>query len=140
MTPSELSVFRQVVDTAKVDSQIRMQKILVEEHRLRNLLSDLERQERAARDCLEQDGTLRRIGGDVAWHSWIGQSRQKLNTSLAQVLAQKESVIATYQEAGGRSLALEALNDQEATRHQNKQQKSLASDLDQLGLLAGRFR
>ena len=58
---------------------------------------------------------MRTIGGDVIWMQWLGQAQRKLNIELAQILAQKETLLAKHNKAHGRKIVAERLADQEIT-------------------------
>lgn len=119
---SAFSVFEALAGTA----QARLLQITEEEAKIRSLLADLDSQEKGDGGHFYRDTALRRLGGDTAWHRWIGQNREKLNLHLAKVLYQKEIQTAEFRQAVGRKNVLAKLRDeQKLTARQKRIQKEL---------------
>ncbi|MFK7744693.1 MAG: hypothetical protein AB8B47_06555 [Roseobacter sp.] len=67
-------------------------KLVEQEQDLRSQLRQVSEQD--ARADLQSSDTLRALGADVIWKSWVGRTKNALNIELAQVLAQKEILLA----------------------------------------------
>ena len=84
--------------------QAELEPVLSEERRLRRALADLDGETRKNASLPASDLTdLRRLGGDMAWRRWVGQSRSELQMRLARVLALKASKMARLRQAFGRA-------------------------------------
>ncbi len=59
------------------------------------------------------DSELRAIGADIIWLKWLENSRRRLNIELAQVLAQKEELVAQHRKANGKKLVTDALSEKQ---------------------------
>jgi len=91
------------------NSQRKMAAIQRREHELRkelNRLKSLARYTHAQPPTQEQ---MRAIGADVIWLRWVGQAQERLNIELAQVLAQKEALIAQHKTAFGKMMVSQEL-------------------------------
>lgn len=73
------------------------------------------------------DTELRAIGGDIIWLKWLSDSRRRLNIELAQVLAQKELVMAQHKKANGKKAVSDTLHEQQL-QDQRKQKTAYALD------------
>ncbi|MEP1610553.1 MAG: hypothetical protein ABJL72_01390 [Roseobacter sp.] len=82
-------------------------KIVNEEGRLRSQLSKLEEQERASDSTSNHN--QKAIGADVIWKAWLSRSRASINLELAQVLAQKESLLSSVRKEYGKLLVSQLL-------------------------------
>lgn len=132
MKTENLDGLSRIVDAEFRISQSRFQEIAKEEVRLRSLLRELDTKELQGRTVLSADPTIRTFGGDVSWHLWIGQSREKLNMQLAALLARKEAVHTAYQRSFGKQMTVSTLHE----RNQRvNRQKGTSDTLRRLGEL-----
>lgn len=113
-------------------SQKALSTILSREKILRGELGrlrDLARQTQAQPPDQER---MRLIGGDVIWLQWLGETQRKLNIELAQVLAQKEAVIAQHRRSHGRKIVSEKIAQREADNlRQDKREAQLNAAIQQ---------
>ena len=123
------------VTQARLDvAQTKLASIVAEENRLRELLRKTARDEALGRQALENDGTLKRIGKDEVWNSWIGQRRRDLNMRLANVMVRKEAAFRGVQDAFGKAHVLETLLlDKRQTMRKRKQDRAIAALLESIG-------
>lgn len=101
-------------------SEQSMAKLLKRETGLR---SDLERLHRLAQETHSQppaQAELRAIGGDIIWLKWLSEARRRLNIELAQVLAQKETMIAHHRKTNGEKLVSEAIFERQLANAKNR--------------------
>lgn len=92
-----------------------------------SLRAELERLRMLARETQAQPvehAQMRAIGGDIIWLKWIGQAQRQLNIALAQVLAQKEGLMAQHKRAHGRKMVAEQLADQDADERRHAKRES----------------
>lgn len=129
-----LTALRDVADAKHAAIQAAFQSIVQEENRLRGLLSDLDRQEVECRRSLSRDPTLRMLGGDVAWHAWLGQNREILNVSLANTLARKEATKTEFQKASGKNRVIDELCSDLTRKRRKERDKRLQLDLEAIAL------
>lgn len=112
-------------------SQQALSKILVRETALRNELVRLRALALETQSQPPEQQQLRAIGGDVIWLKWLGQAQQKLNIELAQILAQKESLMAQHRRENGRKLVAERLaEDADDCRRRENRKRQLNSAID----------
>jgi hypothetical protein len=114
--------------------QAALRPIRAEEARLRAALARLTEQGRAfgAEDPKER---ARLIEAEIAWRSWAGQTRMRLNSELARVLVRKEARITALRRAVGKhEVAARLMRDAE-TRARRARDKVQEERL--LGLAAG---
>ncbi|WP_299728761.1 hypothetical protein [uncultured Tateyamaria sp.] len=96
-------------------SQQALSGLIKRENELR---AELERMRAFARTTQAQEpehAQMRAIGADVIWLGWVGKAQRELNIALANVLAQKEALMAQHRRANGRKIVAEKLADQEAS-------------------------
>lgn len=86
-----------------------VKNILAEETMLRQRLAELAEHEKSAQAELANDPSLRSVGADSLWQSWLGRNRSDLNMRLARTLALKHDAQARLSLAFGRKLVAEEL-------------------------------
>lgn len=113
------------------DSQMKMAAIQERENELRHELRRLKSLARDAHAQPPEQEQMRAIGADVIWLRWIGQAQTRLNIELAQVLAQKEALIAGHKKSFGRMMASQKLVEIEVRELANRQRgKDLNAAID----------
>ncbi|MEP1962580.1 hypothetical protein [Tateyamaria sp.] len=100
----------------------REDKLRVEIARLRTLTRETQTQP-------PEQEKMRMIGGDVIWLQWLGKTLRQLNMELAQILAQKETLLAQHRRTHGRKMTAERLTGQEIGKQLQSKQKII---LDQI--------
>lgn len=101
-------------------------KLRSREASLRSELSRLQNLARETNDQHPSDAPLRSIGADIIWLKWLENSRKILNIELAQVLAQKEQMMAQYRLANGKKLVTDALLEKEQLdKHRSRRARAL---------------
>jgi len=111
-------------------SQHALSTLLAREGELR---AELERLSVLARETQTQPpehAEIRAIGADIIWLKWLGQTQRQLNIALAQVLAQKEALMAEHRRTHGRKIVAEELALQAGdARRREKRQAQLQSTI-----------
>lgn len=104
-------------------------KISAEENRLRAQMMRLITQDQQAEAV--NDNGIKAIGADVLWKAWVERSKTALNMELAQVLAQKERLLASVQRDYGKLLvSRQLLKDQRTHKMQTRKKMSLSASID----------
>ena len=112
-------------------SQQALTGILGQEKTLRAELNRLSSLARETQSQPPEHAQMRAMGGDVIWLKWIGDSQRQLNIRLAQILAQKEMLMAQHARVHGRKLVAEHLADQtQDARRKLKQDALMRSAID----------
>lgn len=89
--------------------------LVAQEAELRIKLTKLDKQLRASQTGNDNCQSMRSIGADVIWQSWVGRQKADLNMQLARVLAIKEQRIAQVRLAFGKKTVAEQLKDEALT-------------------------
>ncbi|MFV0512277.1 MAG: hypothetical protein ACK5MY_01395 [Jhaorihella sp.] len=87
----------------------KIREILDRETALRTQLNRLSEQAAQARHVHAADPAMQSLGADMAWQGWLGRSRARLNTELAQVMAQKLVALDGVRTTFGRQQAVQTL-------------------------------
>lgn len=108
--------------------------ILAREAKLRGELAQLRRHTVEAQSLPVAAHSMRNIGADVIWLQWVAKATRSLNIELAQVLAQKESLLANQRRALGRrtvaaNLASDADTRKQAERKASALQRAIEYDV-----------
>ena len=108
--------------------------ILARETKLRGELAQLRRHTVEAQSLPVAAHSMRNIGADVIWLQWVAKATRSLNIELAQVLAQKESLLANQRRALGRrtvaaNLASDADTRKQAERKASALQRAIEYDV-----------
>jgi hypothetical protein len=110
--------------------QLAVVSLLKREQRLRADIAKLDEQSRAV-DQTDTYG-MKLVGADMIWHAWVSRSKSALNIELAQVLAQKETVIrGVRREFGKLSVARQLAKDCAETRKQSIADVKLRQAIEQ---------
>ena len=117
--------------------EAKFHSVVANERRLRNLLSELDQQERKADATIAEETSVRQVGADLAWGRWIGEQRKMLNMNLANVLVQKEAILNDMREAFGKRTALGRIVDFETQKLSRKRTNHAQASLDVLVSLVG---
>lgn len=107
--------------------------ILKEEADLRQSLAQLDKHSQAAMIAQIQDCTMKAIGADILWQSWVSKTRRQLNIELAQIMARKIEAMAKVRKAFGRKEAVESLL---SVANQERRQKIARHRAEQLSLFS----
>lgn len=136
----KLKKLSKVVDADFLAAQSEYRRIVSEENRLRTMLQNLDEQEQAGRQLIDADPTLKTIGGDFPWHRWVCKTRERLNTELAMVLAQKGRIQENFQEKGGRAAVLDRLRQSIQKQERRKQRLDEFQKLETFFVISKRSR
>ncbi|MEL6488151.1 MAG: hypothetical protein AAFQ13_13525 [Pseudomonadota bacterium] len=98
--------------------------ILAREAKLRGELAQLRRHTVEAQSLPVAAHSMRNIGADVIWLQWVAKATRSLNIELAQVLAQKEALLANQRRALGRQTVAANLASDADTRKQAERKAS----------------
>lgn len=109
MRLEKLNKMHRLVRASYDQHQQSFGKILAQEAALRRELRRVDQMDRDARARVQEDVSMRTIGSDVIWQSWVGRTRTRLNLQLSRVLAVKEQHLAIVKKAYGKVLVVEKL-------------------------------
>ncbi|ABG29886.1 hypothetical protein CEP88_11130 [Roseobacter denitrificans] len=102
MSKQQLQTIQQVFELKFKKKQGAFLAVLQQEQQLRAQLKKLDTQLRNSQ--MDQHQNMQAIGADVIWQSWVERSKKSLNLELAQVLAQKETLLVNVKKDYGRLL------------------------------------
>ncbi|MEO0939507.1 MAG: hypothetical protein AAFY38_15240 [Pseudomonadota bacterium] len=97
--------------------------ILAKEAQLRSELARLDAHDQAARHETRDLSSVRAIGADVVWNSWLTRKRRMLTTELAQVLAHKEMRLGQVRRDQARQDVAQQMARDDASRTRARQHK-----------------
>ncbi len=123
-----------ITDALLAAEQARLRDILQREAQLRRALGDLDRHQRnnLALPAAEL-AAPRALGADIVWQGWVGRTRARLNTELAQVLVAKAGHMAGLRRAFGRSVAMDQLiNDERVAQRKVRAARHAATQEAQM--------
>ncbi len=126
---NDLEALHQITDARYQQAQAAMQAVLAEERRVRDMLKDLNNQERSGRQIMAQDSDIQKTGGDLAWNSWIGRNRRILNMELANIMVRKERAFRDLQATFGKADVLEKMVQDQKTLHRKEKQQAMVNTL-----------
>ncbi len=127
----DLDQLKMLSDLKFQNSQKALSDLLIRENILRAELSRLRQLARETQSQPPEQEQMRLIGGDVIWLQWLGQTQQRLNNELAQILARKEMLIDRHRRAHGRKIVSQKIAEQEAdARNKAKRKGQLDSAIN----------
>ena len=104
---SKLSKLEEIMRAKYLTSQQDLRRYVSQEDQLRDQLRKLDKQARDADSDVEP--SMKTIGADIIWKSWVGRTKTELNLQLAQILAQKEGYLNRVRKDYGKLLVAEEL-------------------------------
>ena len=104
---SKLSKLEEIMRAKYPTSQQDLRRYVSQENQLRDELRKLDKQARDADSDVES--SMKTIGADIIWKSWVGRTKTELNLQLAQILAQKEGYLNRVRKDYGKLLVAEEL-------------------------------
>ncbi|WP_147111865.1 hypothetical protein [Tateyamaria sp. syn59] len=119
----ELGQLKQLADLKYRRSEQALASLQDRENTLRAELKRLQDLTRDTHCQHESDASLRAIGGDIIWLKWLAQNQRRLSIELAQVLAQKENLLASFRKEAGKKAVTEELISQHAARTKAENRK-----------------
>jgi len=125
-----LGNLQQLEQLRSLKSKKRLAELQKEEQELRLQLRTLSEHRRISTSIDQSLFTMRAIGADVLWQSWIDRTQAELNTELAKLLVRKEPIARTAQRDSSRSEVVEAIAKDH--RDQDVKEKSKQSLLSML--------
>jgi lipase chaperone LimK len=94
----------QLTDMQFQAEMAKMQKLVAEENRLLQLLSELDARSKQPDGSDEQtQNAIRALGADLLWQTWVGQRRAALQMQLANLKARKEMATDRLRRAFGKA-------------------------------------
>lgn len=109
MSNDTLSQISAVTETLFQREFSKIREILKEETALRQSLARLDTHSQATKIDQALDCTMKTIGADILWQSWISNTRRVLNIELAQIIARKIEAKAHVRKAFGQKEAVKNL-------------------------------
>lgn len=129
MKTKSLIEMEQLLELKYRNKQLSYTKVLSQETRLRNQLKKMDEQAREA--DASSSHTIKALGADVIWKSWLERTKRSLNMELAQVLVQKEGLKSAVRKEYGKLLVgRELLENQKAAEVDEQRKKMLADVID----------
>ena len=128
----------QITDALLEVELAKLREVSAKEAALRAEIADLEAHRKASLN-LPEDGLLsvRAVGADVLWQSWIGRNKQRLNMELARLLVEKARMAKQAQKAFGRDLAANDLAQDAESDARREAAKARLEKLQHLMVLNG---
>lgn len=110
MARARIEALTKIADLKYQSMQLKMAKLLQQEHALRQNLQQLTEQKTSSATTQEPGSGLAALAAvDLRWHRWVDQRRTIINLELAQVLAQQEELRLKLQQAFGKSQVVQTL-------------------------------
>ena len=135
----DFSQLKQISDLKYQKSEQAIAEITAQENRLRSELQRLQSLVRETHSAPASDAELRSIGGDVIWLKWLASAQRQLNVELAQVLAQKENVMARHRTASGKKAVADKLLERSGQLSRNMQMKRALDQAIETALVPNDF-
>ena len=123
---SKLSKLEEIMRAKYLTSQQDLRRYVSQENQLRDELRKLDKQARDADSDVES--SMKTIGADIIWKSWVGRTKTELNLQLAQILAQKEGYLNRVRKDYGKLLMAEELSRKQLEDIRNNARTSRLSD------------
>lgn len=119
-----LNQLHKLCDLKYRNSQQKLAAILERENALRAELTKLRGHVAQTRCMPPEQAQMRAVGADIIWMRWITKAQSRLNIELAQVLAQKEGLVAKHKRSFGQAQAAQSLAEaeQEKRAHHRRDQ------------------
>lgn len=80
-----------------------LQRLIIEEAKLRDSLRRLDDMRETGTAAAMQDQAMRALGADLLWQGWMTRQRTEINMQLANLLVQKAAMVDALRLAFGRS-------------------------------------
>ncbi|AEI96254.1 MULTISPECIES: hypothetical protein [Roseobacter] len=129
MSKRQLNAIKQIFDLQFKKKQGAFLAVVQKEQQLRGQLKKLDTQVRNSQ--IHEHQNMQAIGADVIWQSWVERSKKTLNLELAQVLAQKETLLSNVRKDYGKLLvSRELYSSIESTERNQTQAKLLVSAIE----------
>jgi len=129
LSKRQLKSIEQIFDLKFKKKQGAFLAVVQQEKQLRAQLNKLDIQARSSQ--VHEHQNMQAIGADVIWQSWVERTRKTLNLELAQVLAQKEALLANVKKDYGRLLvSRELYSELENTERNQTQAKLLGAAIE----------
>ena len=131
----DLETLKQLTDLKHQESLSGLSNILAREAQLRSEIQKLRDRAREAQALPVSAHSMQNIGADVIWLRWVASAMQRLNIELAQVLAQKETLLDKHKRTLGRKTVAENLFDQDRKHAKAKADKAALRTSIEIDLL-----
>ncbi len=109
----DLDQLHKLCDLKHRNSQQKLAAILERENALRADLTKLRGHVAETRCLPPEQAQMRAVGADIIWMRWITKTQSRLNIELAQVLAQKEGLVAKHRRSFGQAQATQSIAEAE---------------------------
>lgn len=136
MSTGQLHSIQQVFELQFRKKQGAFLAVVQQETKLRLQLEKLQSQLRSSQNEKHED--MQAIGADLIWQSWVEGSKKSLNLELAQVLAQKETLLANVKKDYGKLLVSKELHRKAASDESNQSRAELLKNTLEIALLQSR--
>ncbi|QJF52977.1 hypothetical protein [Roseobacter ponti] len=122
MTSDKLPGLQRIVETRYMIQRRELSVLLAKEGALRAELMKLDEYARAPTS--DDAGSMRAIGADVIWKSWVGRKKTQLNIQLARILAQKDHHLRQVRKAYGKVLVVSELSDRDKQKTRKRRSEA----------------
>lgn len=129
MSLKNLENLRKVTQVLYAQEHVKIAEVLAQEASIRAAMARLESQNQAGLTDEDTVDPMQLIGADLLWNTWQHQTRQRLNTELAQVMARKLQLLDRVRRAFGKDQAIQTLAREGAAdlaAHQAKRDQARA--------------
>ena len=123
---TEEAELRQIMDVTRVlydREYAKVAEILAREGAILRDLAKLDQLGVTAGSASDDNSTMHVMGKDILWQAWQQRARHQLNMELAQVRAQKLSLMGQVRKAFGRDQAIRNLAEQKASDRKQAEQE-----------------
>lgn len=128
----DLDQLHRLCDLKHRSSQQKLAAITERENALRAELTKLRGHVAETRCLPPEQAQMRAVGADIIWMRWITKTQSQLNIELAQVLTQKEGLIAQHKRSFGQAQAAQSLAEAEhEKRAHHRRDRALAQAISQ---------
>ena len=109
-----------------------LQRLIARESKLRADIDRLRAQAFEVQSLPADQPAMQNIGADVIWLRWVAKTTRALNIELAQVLAQKQSLLDAQKRALGRkTVAIQLAESAALEEKKNRAQAQLSASIDE---------
>ncbi|WP_299592119.1 hypothetical protein [uncultured Tateyamaria sp.] len=135
----DLSQLQHMADLKFRQSEQAVLRLTRREVSLRTELARLQELAHATHCQSASDEELRAIGGDIIWLKWLSSSRRQLNIELAQILAQKEALMAQHYLVNGKKMVADELSKKNQLVEQGRRATSALNQAVETSLVQSTF-
>ncbi len=127
----DMAQLQQITALRLQRSEAELSSILAREKALRSDLARLQQMAHETQAMPQDQAPMRAIGADLIWLRWVSAASRQISIELAQVLAQKEGLMAAHKRAFGKDrVAQELASRDKADMQKKRRQAALTRAID----------